>query len=422
MFDELIARDRAVNWHPYSQMKTSQHIPILSGKGVQLYDANGNSYIDAVSSWWVTLHGHAHPYIAQKVFEQLQRLEQVIFAGFTHQPAIELSERLLAILPANQQKIFYSDNGSTAVEVALKMCIQYAHQQGDKKNKIIAFKHGYHGDTFGAMSVSERGLWTAPFQDLLFEVIFIDAPHSSNLKETFQIIDQHADDVACFIYEPLVQGAGGMLMHQAADLSALMAYCKSKGILLIQDEVFVGFGRTGTLFAANQLTESPDIMCFSKGLTGGTMPMGITSCTEELYQAFYSDEKMKAFFHGHSFTASPIACAASLASLDLLLQQDTLDSIQRIVRSHQDFIKELSALKVVEHVRQCGTILAFDWKVGETSYFNKIQEQLYAAFLAEGVILRPLGNTVYILPPYCISDQELQEVYQAIKKVANSIY
>jgi len=422
MFNELITRDRAVNWHPYSQMKTSQHIPIHYGKGTRLYDANGNSYIDAVSSWWVTLHGHSHPYIAQKVFEQLQRLEQVIFAGFTHQPAIELSERLLAILPANQQKIFYSDNGSTAVEVALKMCIQYAHQQGNKKNKIIAFKHGYHGDTFGAMSVSERGLWTAPFQDLLFEVIFIDAPHSSNLKETFQIIDQHADDVACFIYEPLVQGAGGMLMHQAADLSALMAYCKSKGILLIQDEVFVGFGRTGTLFAANQLTESPDIMCFSKGLTGGTMPMGITSCTEELYQAFYSDEKMKAFFHGHSFTASPIACAASLASLDLLLQQDSLDAIQRIARSHRDFTVELNTLDVVQNIRQCGTILAFDWKIGETSYFNKIQEQLYAAFLAEGVILRPLGNTVYILPPYCISDQELQEVYQAIKKVANSMY
>lgn len=422
MFDELIARDRAVNWHPYSQMKTSQHVPILSGKGVHLYDADGNSYIDAVSSWWVTLHGHAHPYIAQKVFEQLQRLEQVIFAGFTHQPAIELSERLLALLPVNQQKIFYSDNGSTAVEVALKMCIQYAYQHGRKKNKILAFKHGYHGDTFGAMSVSERGLWTAPFQDLLFEVIFIDAPHSSNLKETFQIIDQHADDIACFIYEPLVQGAGGMLMHQAADLSALMAYGKSKGILLIQDEVFVGFGRTGTLFAANQLTESPDIMCFSKGLTGGTMPMGITSCTEELYQAFYSDEKMKAFFHGHSFTASPIACAASLASLDLLLQQDTMDAIQRIIRSHNDFTKELNTLDVVQNIRQCGTILAFDWKIGETSYFNKIQEQLYAAFLAEGVILRPLGNTVYILPPYCISDQELQGVYQAIKKVANSMY
>ncbi|WP_149525679.1 adenosylmethionine--8-amino-7-oxononanoate transaminase [Sphingobacterium hotanense] len=422
MFNELITRDRAVNWHPYSQMKTSQHIPILSGKGTRLYDANGNSYIDAVSSWWVTLHGHSHSYIAQKVFEQLQRLEQVIFAGFTHEPAIELSERLLALLPPNQRKMFYSDNGSTAVEVALKMCIQYAYQQGKKKSKILAFKNGYHGDTFGAMSVSERGLWTAPFQDLLFEVIFIDAPHSSNLEEAFKTIDLHAEDFACFIYEPLVQGAGGMLMHQAADLSALMSYCKSKGILLIQDEVFVGFGRTGTLFAADQLTESPDIMCFSKGLTGGTMPMGITSCTEELYEAFYSDEKMKAFFHGHSFTASPIACAASLASLDLLLQQDTLEAIKRIVRLHQDFTAELQTFDVVQNVRQCGTILAFDWNIGENSYFNHIQERLYNAFLAEGVILRPLGNTVYIVPPYCISEHEMLEVYRAIKKVANSMF
>ncbi|MVZ66637.1 adenosylmethionine--8-amino-7-oxononanoate transaminase [Sphingobacterium sp. DK4209] len=418
MFNELIARDRQVNWHPYSQMKTTTHIPILSGKGSYLFDAEGNRYIDAVSSWWVTLHGHAHPYIADKVYEQLQCLEQVIFAGFTHQPAITLSERLLELLPANQTKVFYSDNGSTAVEVALKMCIQFAHQSGKKKNKILAFKDGYHGDTFGAMSVSERGVWTAPFQDLLFEVIFIDTPNSSNLEELYTLIDQHASELACFIYEPLVQGAGGMLMHTVDALSQLMRHCRNRGVILIQDEVFVGFGRTGTLFAADQLSEQPDVMCFSKGLTGGTMPLGVTTCREEIYQAFYADEKMKAFFHGHSFTASPIACAASLASLDLLLQVETLEAIQRIVGQHTAFAEKVRTVPIIEEVRQCGTILAMDWRVGGTSYFNNMQEQLYKKFLAERILMRPLGNTVYIVPPYCISEEDLNDVYDAILKIA----
>ncbi len=414
MFDELIARDRAVNWHPYSQMKTSQHIPIVSGKGAYLYAADGKAYLDAVSSWWVTIHGHAHPYIAERVYQQLLSLEQVIFAGFTHEPAIELGERILKLLPSSQEKVFYSDNGSTAVEVALKMCIQYAHNQGQQKRKILAFKNGYHGDTFGAMSVSERGVWTAPFQELLFDVLFIDPPSAENLASLTELIRREAADIACFIYEPLVQGAGGMLMHRAEDLSALMKVCREEGVLLIQDEVFVGFGRTGTLFAADQLTEQPDVMCFSKGLTGGTMAMGITSCSDQLYQAFYRDEKRKAFFHGHSFTASPIACAASLASMDLLLQADTLRNIQRIAKQHAAFATRLASNPGVEQVRQQGSILAFDWKAGETSYFNNIQEVLYQRFMDRGIVLRPLGNTVYILPPYCISEAALEEIYDAI--------
>lgn len=414
MFDELIARDRAVNWHPYSQMKTTQHIPIISGKGAYLYAADGQAYLDAVSSWWVTIHGHAHPYIAERVYQQLLSLEQVIFAGFTHEPAIELGERLLKLLPSSQEKVFYSDNGSTAVEVALKMCIQYAHNQGQQKRKILAFKNGYHGDTFGAMSVSERGVWTAPFQDLLFDVLFIDPPSADNLASLTELIRKEAADIACFIYEPLVQGAGGMLMHRPEDLSAVMKACREEGVLLIQDEVFVGFGRTGTLFAADQLTEQPDVMCFSKGLTGGTMAMGITSCSEQLYQAFYQDEKRKAFFHGHSFTASPIACAASLASMDLLLQEDTLRNIQRIAKQHAAFATRLASNPGVEQVRQQGTILAFDWKAGETSYFNNIQEVLYQRFMDRGIVLRPLGNTVYILPPYCISEAALAGIYEAI--------
>src|SRR5690606_35960032 len=321
----LQQRDKAVNWHPYTQMKTAEDIiPIVKGKGIYLFDDLGKQYIDAVSSWWVTLHGHAHPYIAQKVSQQLNTLEQVIFAGFTHEPAVQLSENLLNLLPDNQEKVFYSDNGSTAVEVALKMCIQYWHNQGKEKTKILAFKDAYHGDTFGAMSVSGRSIWTKPFGEMLFEVIFIDTPTSENLNALKTIIQNHSLETACFIYEPLIQGAAGMLMHKAEDLSALMKFCKELGILMIQDEVFTGFGRTGKLFAANYLSEKPDIMCFSKGLTGGTMPMGITTSSNEIFESFLSDDKYKTLFHGHSFTANPLACTAALASMELLLEEDTL--------------------------------------------------------------------------------------------------
>ena len=415
MQQELINRDRMVNWHPYTQMKTANHIPIVRGEGAYIYDADGKRYIDAVSSWWVTLHGHAHPYIAGRVAEQLHTLEQVIFAGFTHPNAIVLSERLLALLPDNQEKAFYTDNGSTAIEVALKMCIQFHYNRNAKKNKIFAFKNGYHGDTFGAMSVSGRGLWTNPFGEQLFEVLFIDVPTEENIADIKTFIDLHADETACFVYEPLVQGAGGMLMHEAQRLSELMRFCKSRKILLIQDEIFVGFGRTGKLFAANHLTEKPDIMCFSKGLTGGTLPLGITTCTHEIYEAFYSDDKTKALFHGHSFTASPLACAAALASLDLLLQEDTQNNIRRIVRQHREFIAVLKKHPKVKTARQTGTIFAMEWKINEeTSYFSEMHEILYPYFLQRGILMRPLGNIIYLVPPYCTTEEDLDEIYQTI--------
>lgn len=415
MQQQLMQRDREVNWHPYTQMKSARHLPIVRGERTYLYDADGKRYIDAVSSWWVTLHGHAHPYIAQEVAKQLHILEQVIFAGFTHPSAITLSERLLALLPENQRKVFYSDNGSTAVEVALKMCIQYHHNLGNKRSKILAFHQGYHGDTFGAMSVSGRNTWTAPFGDFLFEVLFVDPPAASNLAELKGVIDQHADELLCFIYEPLVQGAGGMLMHEARDLSELMQHCREKGVLLIQDEVFVGFGRTGQLFAANHLHCQADLMCFSKGLTGGTMPMGVTTCTQEIYEAFYADDKTKALFHGHSFTANPLACRAALASLDLLLDEATQKCIMRICLQHTSFVQRLLEYAEKLVVRQCGTILAIEWDSNDaTSYFNNMQSELYEFFLARGVLLRPLGNIVYLVPPYCISEADLNGVYDYI--------
>ncbi|KMQ61612.1 adenosylmethionine-8-amino-7-oxononanoate aminotransferase [Chryseobacterium angstadtii] len=415
----LTERDKAVNWHPYTQMKTAgDAVPIVKGKGVYLYDEDGKKYIDAVSSWWVTLHGHAHPYIAERVFQQLNTLEQVIFAGFTHEPAVQLSENLLNLLPENQSKVFYSDNGSTAVEAALKMCIQYAYNLGKEKTKILAFKNAYHGDTFGAMSVSGRSVWTKPFGSMLFEVVFIDTPNAENLDDLKKQIGELAEETACFIYEPLVQGAAGMLMYDAKHLDELMKFCRSEEILMVQDEVFTGFGRTGKLFAANHLTEMPDIMCFSKGLTGGTMPMGITTCSQEIFSAFLSDDRYKTLFHGHSFTANPLACTAALASMELLLQEETLTAIDRISRQHSDFSKTLSNHPDVENVRQTGTILAFEYKTNQnTSYFNEIGKKLYDAFLHRGIIMRPLGNVMYLVPPYCINAEELDFVYETILEV-----
>lgn len=419
----LQQRDKAVNWHPYTQMQTAADaIPIVKGKGVYLFDDQGNKYIDAVSSWWVTLHGHAHPYIAGRVAEQLHTLEQVIFAGFTHKPAIELSENLLKLLPENQKKVFYSDNGSTAVEVALKICIQLAHNTGTKKTKILAFNNAYHGDTFGAMSVSGRSAWTKPFGEMLFEVIFIDAPTPENLEHLKSVIKIHADEVACFIYEPLVQGAAGMLMHRAEDLDAIMKFCREQGILMIQDEVFTGFGRTGKLFAANYLSEKPDIMCFSKGLTGGTMPMGITTCSQDIFGAFLSEDPYKTLFHGHSFTANPLACTAALASMELLLDEATQADIQRITEQHADFSVILSRHQQVGQVRQTGTILALEVKNSrQTSYFNETGKMLYHEFLSRGIIMRPLGNVIYLVPPYCITREELEFVYTSITEVLDAL-
>lgn len=411
----LKERDKKVNWHPYTQMKTAQDvIPIVRGKGTYLYDDEGKQYIDAVSSWWVTLHGHAHPYITEKVSAQLNTLEQVIFAGFTHKPAIELSERLLQLLPKNQQKVFYTDNGSTAVEVALKMCLQFDYNQGKSRNKILAFKNGYHGDTFGSMSVSGRGTWTEPFRGMLFDVIFIDVPTESNLNDIKNLIDSQ-EDICCFVYEPLVQGAGGMLMHKAEDLSELLNFCRSKNILLIQDEIFVGFGRTGKLFAADHLSIAADVMCFSKGLTGGTMPLGVTTCTQGIYDAFYSNDKTKALFHGHSFTASPLACSAALASMDLLLEDQTQSNIDRICDQHAAFAKKLKDHPKVAEVRQQGTIFAMEWKTDEhTSYFSEMHDVLYPFFLSKGILMRPLGNIIYLVPPYCISETDLNYIYETI--------
>ncbi len=419
----LAERDAKVIWHPYTQMQTAGlPIGIVRGKGACVYDENGKEYIDAVSSWWVNLYGHAHPYIARKISEQLKKLEHVIFAGFTHEPAVELAERLLTIIPNNQKRVFYSDNGSTAVEVALKMCLQYWRNKGQTRTKIIAFKNAYHGDTFGAMAVSGRSTFTAAFDNLLFEVEFIDLPANDNIGGLKSHISHLQSQPACFIFEPLVQGSAGMLMYDAECLNELMAHCKQEGVLTIADEVFTGFGRTGKSFACDYLSEQPDIMCFSKGITGGTMAFGVTTCTAEIYNAFLSEDKMKTLFHGHSYTANPIACTAALASMDLFLSEETPANIKRISDEHKLFKIKVAAHSKVRAVRQTGTIIAIEWENNDaTSYLSPLRDRLYNYFLDAGIILRPLGNIVYILPPYCITNQQLGYIYSKIFDALNEI-
>ena len=391
---------------------------MVKGKDALLWDDKGNTYIDAISSWWVSIHGHGNPYIAQKIYEQALRLEHVIFTGFTHEPAVILAERLLPLLPGTFSRIFYSDNGSTAVEVAIKMAVQYwknvrttgVDNQRSRK-KILALHNSYHGDTFGSMSISERSVFTAAFQDYLFEPIFIDAPNAENIGRLQDLLRRQGEEIACFIYEPLLQGAGGMCVYEAAALDQLLEAAKEQGILCIADEVMTGFGRTGKLFAGDYLRQRADIICLSKGLTGGTLAMGVTAATEKVFDAFLSDDRRKTLFHGHSFTANPLACTAALASLDLLQEEGSESRLRRINEQHTAFAGKLKQYPIVRNVRILGTVIAFEISIGDDGYINPAGLDLTQRALEKGVYLRPLGNTVYIMPPYCITEKEMDQVY-----------
>ncbi|MES2518254.1 MAG: adenosylmethionine--8-amino-7-oxononanoate transaminase [Bacteroidota bacterium] len=415
----LTERDAKVVWHPFTQHQTAPFsIPIVRGEGAYLYDDAGKKYIDAISSWWVNLHGHSHPYIARKVAEQFLQLEQVIFAGFTHEPAVRLAERLLEILPKNQAKIFYSDNGSTSVEVALKMAIQYFHNQGfTKKRKVIALENGYHGDTFGTMAVGAKSGFNAPFESFLYETIYLPVPvkgQEAKSLETMKSLMKNADEFACFIFEPLIQGAGGMVMYEPEMLEELIKLAKENNVLTIADEIMTGFGRTGKLFATDYIEVKPDILCLSKGLTGGAMALGVTSCTQEIYEAFLSEDRRKTLFHSHSFTANPLACTAGLASLDLLLSDETYNKILKINKLHQAFKSKNSQY---QNISIKGTILSIEIQTVEgTSYFNNIRDIAYKFFIEKGILIRPLGNIIYLLPPYCISEEDLKYIYGCIEE------
>lgn len=416
----LSERDQKHNWHPYTQHKLSKPaIAISKGEGALLWDENGKEYIDAIASWWVNPYGHSNTEIADAIYKQLTSLEHVLFGGFTHEPAVLLSEKLMQLLPNNQKKLFYSDNGSTAVEIALKVALQYYYNKGEKRTKIIAFENAFHGDTFAAMAASGISFFTEAFRGSLIEVVRIPVPTKGNEKASFELLQKlvSTNEFAAFIFEPLVQGAAGMVMYETFALDKLLAICKENTVFTIADEVMTGFGKTGKDFACNYLENQPDMMCLSKALTGGTIPMAITTFTQELFEGFYDDDVNKALFHGHTFTANPTGCAAALASLELLQRPEMQANLQRIHQSHLAFQEKMNSHPRVKETRTLGVIFALEiQRATAESYYGDFRNKLYDFFIDKGVILRPVGNIVYILPPYIISDQQLQKVYAVVEE------
>jgi adenosylmethionine-8-amino-7-oxononanoate aminotransferase len=421
----LTERDRQYLWHPYTQHKTAAlPIAIKKGKGALLWDENDNEYIDAIASWWVNPFGHSNVFIADAIYKQLTTLEHVLFGGFTHEPAIVLAEKLMEILPKNQQKIFFSDNGSTAVEVAIKVALQYFFNKGEKRTTIIAFENAFHGDTFAAMAASGISFYTQAFEGMFIDVLRIPVPIKGQEQESYNALQAVIENNNCaaFIYEPLVQGAAGMVMYEPETLDVLMQICKQNSVLTIADEVMTGFGKTGKTFATDYLVEKPDMMCLSKALTGGTIPMAITTFTQDLFNAFYDDDINKALFHGHTFTANPTGCAAALASLELLQTNEMQDNLVRVNQKHLNFQKKVENHPRVATTRVLGVIFALEIKTESSeSYYGTMRNKLYTFFIENGVVLRPVGNIVYILPPYIITDEQLQKIYDVVEDALEKV-
>jgi adenosylmethionine-8-amino-7-oxononanoate aminotransferase len=415
----LIERDSQHLWHPYTQHKTAAlPIAITKGEGALLWDENQKEYIDAIASWWVNPYGHSNKFIADAIYKQLTTLEHVLFGGFTHEPAIVLAEKLMAILPINQKKVFFSDNGSTSVEVAIKVALQYFYNKGEKRTTIIAFENAFHGDTFAAMAASGISFYTQAFQGMFIDVVRIPVPVKGQEQASFDTLNEVIKNNQCagFIFEPLVQGAAGMVMYEPEALDQLLSICQEKNVLTIADEVMTGFGKTGRTFACDYLTQKPDMMCLSKALTGGTIPMAITTFTQDLFDAFYDEDINKALFHGHTFTANPTGCAAALASLTLLKTEEMQHNLIRINKSHLDFKKRVQNHPMVTATRVLGVIFALEIKTETSaSYYGTLRNRLYDYFIENGIILRPVGNIVYILPPYVITDAQLQKVYDVVE-------
>ncbi|HEY4219559.1 MAG TPA: adenosylmethionine--8-amino-7-oxononanoate transaminase [Gemmatimonadaceae bacterium] len=413
--------DRRHVWHPYTQHAVAgEPRPIVRASGAYLYDSDGNAILDAISSWWVTLHGHAQPEIAAAIAEQAKTLEQVIYAGFSHEPGARLAAELVARAPAGLSRVFYSDNGSTAVEVAVKMALQYWQNRGERRQLVVALENSYHGDTFGAMSVSARGLFTEPFAEQLFEVARLPDPVDHDVVGALdRLLGERPGDIAALIVEPLLLAAGGMRMWPAKALRDLRDLTAAYGVLFIADEVLTGFGRTGPLFACDHVGVSPDLMCLSKGITGGFVPFGATLATEAIFESFKSTDRKRTLFHGHSYAGNPIACAAGLASLALM--DDRCDDRRSgIELSHRAAAARLAAIPGIVNVRVLGTVIALELVARDGGYLSEVGLRLHRYALERGVLLRPLGNTVYLLPPYCVTDADLGRAYDIIADFAQA--
>jgi adenosylmethionine---8-amino-7-oxononanoate aminotransferase len=404
-------------WHPFTQHAVHGEIPsIVRTGGAWLEAADGRRIFDAISSWWVITHGHRYRPIMQAIRAETERLDQVIFAGFTHPPAEELARQLIAITPSELTHVFFSDSGSTAVEVALKMALGFWLHSGEGRRHILALEGAYHGDTIGGMSVGQRGVFNAPYDPLLFDVGRLPFPHQGREQETLDALDQACRErpVAALIVEPLILGAGGMLIYQPTVLAEMARICRHHGVLLIADEVMTGWGRTGTLFACEQAGIVPDIACYSKGLTGGVLPLAVTLCQRAIFDAHYAEDRRKTFFHSSSYTANPIACAAALANLKVWRSEPVRERIAALAEVHTKALDRFRDDRRFENVRQLGTIAALDLVVNDSGYLADIGPRLYRHFLARDMLVRPLGNTIYLMPPYCSTADELSAVYEAI--------
>jgi adenosylmethionine---8-amino-7-oxononanoate aminotransferase len=406
-------------WHPFTQHGLNEPIPLITrAEGAALYTAEGKRVIDAISSWWVTTHGHCHPRIMAAIVDQASKLDQIIYAGWTHEPAEELARGLTAIMPSALKHVFYSDSGSTSVEVALKMALGYWANSGRPRSRILVLEHSYHGDTIGAMSVGARGVYNQAYSPLLFDVGTIPFPSAGKEQNTLDALDAACmQSPAAFIVEPLILGAGGMLIYSPAVLAQMRAICARHDVLFIADEVMTAWGRTGTLLACEQADVVPDILCLSKGLTGGSVPLAVTMATAPIFDAHRSTDRATMFYHSSSYTANPIACAAANANLAIWRDEPVLERIAALERRQAE---RLARLDGVSNKRQLGTITAMEFDVSDSGYLASIGPQLLAHFRERDVLLRPMGNTVYVMPPYCISDEDLNLVYEAIASAAIS--
>ena len=404
-------------WHPFTQHGLGEPIPLVThAEGAALYTQDGRRIVDAISSWWVTTHGHCHPRIMAAIAEQAGKLDQIIFAGWTHQPAEELAERLIALFDHRLPHVFYSDSGSTSVEVALKMALGFWLNRGKPRHRILAMEHGYHGDTIGTMSVGARGVFNRAYTPLLFDVGTIPFPAGDGANALQALEAACRDKPAALIVEPLVLGAGGMLFYEPETLSAMRDICARHDVLFIADEVMTGWGRTGTLIACDQAGITPDILCLSKGLTGGAVPLAVTLASKPIYDAHLSDDRARMFFHSSSYTANPVACAAALANLDIWRDEPVAERITILGRRQQERLDNLPS--IARNVRRNGTIAAFEFGPDDADYMSGLGPRLLAFFRERDLLLRPLGNTIYVMPPYCIDEADLDRIYGAIEEAA----